>query len=32
VSALAMVPPGPVDVVANYGAFQDARRELRHAS
>ncbi|HET9827568.1 MAG TPA: MurT ligase domain-containing protein [Nocardioidaceae bacterium] len=32
VSALAMVPPGPVDVVANYGAFQDARRELGHAS
>jgi UDP-N-acetylmuramyl tripeptide synthase len=32
VSALAMLPPGPVDVVANYTAFQDARRELAHAS
>jgi UDP-N-acetylmuramyl tripeptide synthase len=31
-SALAMLPPGPVDVLANYTAFQDARRELRHAS
>ncbi len=26
--ALAMVPPGPVDVVANYTAFQEARKEL----
>jgi lipid II isoglutaminyl synthase (glutamine-hydrolysing) len=32
VSALGMLPPGPVDVVANYSAFQDARRELRDAS
>jgi UDP-N-acetylmuramyl tripeptide synthase len=32
VSALGMLPPGPVDVVANYSAFQDSRRELRHAS
>jgi UDP-N-acetylmuramyl tripeptide synthase len=27
--ALSRLPPGPVDVVANYTAFQDARRELR---
>jgi lipid II isoglutaminyl synthase (glutamine-hydrolysing) len=27
-AALAMVPPGPVDVVANYTAFQATRREL----
>jgi lipid II isoglutaminyl synthase (glutamine-hydrolysing) len=26
--ALALMPPGPVDVVANYTAFQDARKEL----
>jgi hypothetical protein len=26
--ALALVPPGPVDVVANYTAFQEARKEL----
>jgi UDP-N-acetylmuramyl tripeptide synthase len=30
-SALAMLPPGPVNLVANYTAFQDARRELRDA-
>jgi UDP-N-acetylmuramyl tripeptide synthase len=30
-SALAMLPPGPVNLVANYTAFQDARQELRHA-
>jgi UDP-N-acetylmuramyl tripeptide synthase len=28
-SALEKVPPGPVDLVANYTAFQQARRELR---
>ena len=28
-SALATLPPGPVDVIANYTAFQDARRELQ---
>ena len=27
-SALAMLPEGPVDLVANYSAFQQARREL----
>jgi UDP-N-acetylmuramyl tripeptide synthase len=32
VTALAMLPPGPVDMVANYSAFQNARRELRDAS
>lgn len=26
--ALALLPPGPADVLANYTAFQDARREL----
>ncbi|MCW2829116.1 MAG: UDP-N-acetylmuramoyl-L-alanyl-D-glutamate synthetase [Marmoricola sp.] len=31
VSALLDLPPGPVDVVANYTAFQDARRELSRA-
>ncbi len=31
-SALGKLPAGPVDVVANYVAFQDARRQLRHAS
>jgi UDP-N-acetylmuramyl tripeptide synthase len=30
--ALALIPPGPVDVVANYTAFQDARRELDRAA
>lgn len=30
-AALAMVPPGPVDVVANYTAFQEARRLLARA-
>lgn len=29
-SALAMLPSGPVDLVANYTAFQDVRRELDH--
>ena len=29
-SAVAMLPAGPVDLVANYSAFQQARRELRH--
>jgi UDP-N-acetylmuramyl tripeptide synthase len=29
--ALAMLAPGPVDVLANYTAFQDVRRELAHA-
>ncbi|MGN6132386.1 MAG: DUF1727 domain-containing protein, partial [Nocardioidaceae bacterium] len=27
--ALAALPPGPVDVVANYTAFQNARRQLK---
>jgi lipid II isoglutaminyl synthase (glutamine-hydrolysing) len=27
-SALATLPPGPVDVLANYTAFRDARREV----
>jgi lipid II isoglutaminyl synthase (glutamine-hydrolysing) len=30
VAALEMLPPGPVDVIANYTAFQDVRRELSH--
>jgi UDP-N-acetylmuramyl tripeptide synthase len=30
--ALALIPPGPVDVVANYTAFQDARKELARAA
>jgi UDP-N-acetylmuramyl tripeptide synthase len=30
--ALAMVPRGPVDVVANYTAFQQARKELARAT
>ena len=30
VAALEMLPQGPVDVVANYTAFQDVRRELSH--
>jgi len=30
--ALALLPPGQVDVLANYTAFQDARRELAHAA
>jgi lipid II isoglutaminyl synthase (glutamine-hydrolysing) len=30
--ALAFMPPGPVDVVANYTAFQSARRELARAA
>jgi hypothetical protein len=29
--ALAALPPGPVDVLANYSAFQEARRELTRA-
>ena len=29
--ALGSLPPGPVDVIANYTAFQEARRELSHA-
>ena len=29
-SALREVPPGPVDLVANYTAFQEARHELSH--
>jgi lipid II isoglutaminyl synthase (glutamine-hydrolysing) len=29
-SALRGLPPGPVDLVANYTAFQEARRELSH--
>ena len=29
-SALRELPPGPVDLVANYTAFQAARRELSH--
>jgi len=29
--ALDLLPPGQVDVLANYTAFQDARRELAHA-
>jgi UDP-N-acetylmuramyl tripeptide synthase len=29
-SALRALPPGPVDLVANYTAFQEARRELSH--
>lgn len=29
--ALATLPPGPVDVLANYTAFQEARAELGHA-
>ncbi len=29
--ALDLLPPGRVDVLANYTAFQDARRELAHA-
>ncbi len=28
--ALAAIPPGPVDLLANYTAFQEARRELAH--
>jgi UDP-N-acetylmuramyl tripeptide synthase len=28
--ALATLPPGPVDVLANYTAFQEARAELGH--
>ena len=28
-AAVAMLPPGDVDVVANYTAFQEARRVLR---
>jgi lipid II isoglutaminyl synthase (glutamine-hydrolysing) len=28
--ALASLPAGPVDVLANYTAFQSARRELAH--
>jgi lipid II isoglutaminyl synthase (glutamine-hydrolysing) len=31
-AALKSLPPGPVDVVANYTAFQDAHQELAHAS
>jgi UDP-N-acetylmuramyl tripeptide synthase len=31
-AALAMVPPGPVDVVANYTAFQEARKVLARAN
>lgn len=31
VAAVEALPPGPVDVLANYTAFQDARRELAHA-
>ena len=31
-AALELLPQGDVDVVANYTAFQDARRELDHAS
>ena len=31
VAALDALPPGPVDVIANYSAFQDARRELDRA-
>ena len=30
-AALATMPPGPVDVIANYTAFQDARKELQKA-
>jgi len=30
-AALTALPPGPVDVIANYTAFQDARRELSRA-
>jgi hypothetical protein len=29
--ALAALPPGPVDVLANYSAFREARRELARA-
>jgi len=29
-SGLQSLPPGPVDLVANYTAFQEARRELSH--
>jgi UDP-N-acetylmuramyl tripeptide synthase len=29
-SALRSLPPGPVDLVANYTAFQEARRRLSH--
>jgi UDP-N-acetylmuramyl tripeptide synthase len=29
--ALTTLPPGPVDVLANYTAFQDSRRELARA-
>lgn len=29
-AALALLPPGEITVVANYTAFQDARKELRH--
>jgi UDP-N-acetylmuramyl tripeptide synthase len=29
-SALDLLPPGPVDLVANYTAFQEARRVLTH--
>jgi lipid II isoglutaminyl synthase (glutamine-hydrolysing) len=29
-SAVRALPPGPVDLVANYTAFQQARRELSH--
>jgi lipid II isoglutaminyl synthase (glutamine-hydrolysing) len=31
-SALRALPPGPVDLVANYTAFQEARRELSHGA
>jgi hypothetical protein len=30
--ALRALPPGPVDVVANYTAFQQARKALGHAA
>ncbi len=29
-TAVTLLPAGPVDLVANYSAFQQARRELRH--
>jgi hypothetical protein len=29
-TAVAMLPPGEVNVVANYTAFQEARRVLGH--
>lgn len=31
IGALPLLPPGPTDVLANYTAFQDARRELARA-